>query len=212
MDWTGWGMKLNVAGRKVEVWSVVSSLVFLGIAIFWLDVSIGFIAIFAILTVFSFFGSPVDWGRRARSGLAMTRAGRPVVAVPTGPLSIGDHFEVSYEQNWKRATEVDRIVVQLVLRETVRYTSGNDTHTERHDEVVQRHETPGRRFQAGEVFGETYAFQIRPDGMHTFAPSQDNRIEWYVLFAVELSQWPDLQREYEIQVQPQVAGVSDGGR
>lgn len=196
-------MKRTVAGREVDVWPIVSTLIFLGVAYFWFDMPIVLILVFAI---FAFFGLRASWGSRVRSGFAMTRAGRPVVAVPTGPLSIGDHFEVSYEQNWKRATEVDRIVVQLVLRETVRYTSGNDTETKRHDDVVQRHETPGRRFQTGEVFGETYAFQIPPDGMHTFAPSQDNRIEWYVTLAVELSQWPDLQREYEITVRPEVAG------
>jgi hypothetical protein len=147
--------------------------------------------------------------RGPRSALAQARFGEPVLSISASRLSVGDHVELVYQQQWKRVAEVDRIVAQLVLRETVQYTSVSSSDgrsyidTERHDKVVQRHATPGRRFQAGEVCGDRYAFQIPPDRMHTFAPTLNNRIEWYVTLAVEVPKWPGgLRREFEITVLP----------
>ena len=139
------------------------------------------------------------------SAIASSRVGDPLISVATTRLPVGGRFVVAYEQTWKRAAEVNRIVVQLVLRETVRYTRGTDTDTDTHDDVVQELVTEGRRFEAGEVFRNEYALRIPEDGMHTFTPSWDNRIEWFVRVSVDIADWPDLEREYEITVLPELA-------
>src|SRR5215204_2131246 len=154
------------ATRKEVVVSFVFGLGLVVIGVVWLDLAFQE-AVFIVLIVVAAVNFAL---RRARPVFARSRFGQPVVSASSSELSVGDHFHVAYQQQWRRAAEVDRIVVRLVRRETVRYSDGSTTHTDRHEEEVQRLETSGRRFEAGEVFANTYAFQIPPDGMHTFAP------------------------------------------
>ena len=213
------------ASRKVTVWSFVPVLILLGVCVVWLGVTIQSAAVFLCSVLFLFLASigsrmwreswPEGFGTRMlrdpRSALVQVWFGQSVVSLSATRLSAGDHFELAYQQKWKRFAEVDRVLVQLVLRETVQYTSVSDsddhgdTCTDRHDKVVQRHVTPGRRFQKGEICGGKHAFRVPPDGMHTFAPTSNNRIEWYVMLAVEVPKWPGgLSFESEITVLPEL--------
>lgn len=133
------------------------------------------------------------------------RIGAPEMSVSSTRLRVGEDFSMSYRQTWKRATDVNRIVFQLVFRETVRYTRGTETVTDLHDDVVHQFESPGRHFSVGEMINDHYTFRIPATGMHTFIPSQDNRIEWFVTVTVEMASWPDFTWEYELTVLPEMA-------
>ena len=128
----------------------------------------------------------------------------PEMSVSSTRLRVGDEFSMSYRQTWKRATDVNRIGFQLVLRETVRYTSGTETVTDVHDDVVQQFESQGRHFGVGEMIDDHFTFRIPETGMHTFIPSQDNRIEWFVKVTVEMASWPDFTWEHELTVLPEM--------
>ena len=145
----------------------------------------------------------IAWG--LRPAVARMRIGAPDMAISSTRLRVGEEFSVSYRQTWKRAADVNRVVFQLVLRETVRYTRGTETVTENQDEIVQAFESPGRHFRAGEMINEHRGFRIPETGMHTFTPSGDNRIEWFVKVSVEMARWPDFTREYELIVLPEMA-------
>lgn len=145
----------------------------------------------------------IAWG--LRPAVARMRIGAPDMAISNTRLRVGEEFSVSYRQTWKRAADVNRVVLQLVLRETVRYTRGTETVTENHDEIVQAFESPGRHFRAGEMINEHRGFRIPETGMHTFTRSGDNKIEWFVMVSVEIARWPDFTREYELIVLPEMA-------
>lgn len=140
-----------------------------------------------------------------RYAAASRRVGEPVISVATSRLPVGGQFVMGYEQTCKRAIQINRIVVQLILRETVQYSRGTDTTTDSHDDVLQEFVSQGRRLMAGEAFRSEYSLCIPENAMHTFAPSPDNRIEWFVKVSVDIADSPDLQREYEITVLPELA-------
>jgi hypothetical protein len=145
----------------------------------------------------------IAWG--LRPAVARMRLGPPDMSISSTRLRVGEEFSVSYGQTWKRATDVNRVLFQLVLRETVRFTQGTETVTETHDKVVQQFELPGRHFGPGEMIKEHLAFRISEPEMHTFTPSDDNRIQWFVKVSVEMAKWPDFTQEYEITVLPEMA-------
>jgi hypothetical protein len=145
----------------------------------------------------------IAWG--LRPVVARMRVGAADVSISSTPLRVGEEFSVSHRQEWKRAADVNRVLFQLVLRETVRYTVGTETETDTHDNVVQQVESPARHFGPGEMINDRHTFRIPETGMHTFTPSGDNRIEWLVKVCIEMPRWPDFTQEYEITVLPELA-------
>jgi hypothetical protein len=187
--------------RATWVRTVVGWAVFIGV-FFWLFSPIDtgdalFLTFAVVIAVSGTFGY-------LRRGVAGMRVAAPEVTVPGNPLRVGEEFGFSYQQAWKRATDVSRIRCELVLRETVRYRSGTQTVTESHDHVAHGFVTPGQRFEPGQTIYESRRFRIPEDGMHTFTPSADNRIEWYIVVCVEMGRWPDYRWEHELTVLPEL--------
>lgn len=146
------------------------------------------------------------WTLGGRAVMPLSRIGEPAVYVSAQRVPVGGRLLVAYEQKWKRATEVNRIELQLVLRETVTRGSGEDSRTEIDEETVQQFCTPRRRFERGEHFRQEYTFRIPPESMHTFiTPSRNNQITWYLKLFVEIPRSPDVHREFEIIVLPNLA-------
>ena len=140
-----------------------------------------------------------------RYAAASRRAGEPVISVETSRLPVGGRFVMAYEQTCKRAIQINHIVVQLILRETVSYNRGTDTTTDSHDHVLQELVSQGRHLTAGEAFRSEYSLHIPENAMHTFALSPNNQIEWFVKVSVDIADSADLEREYEITVLPELA-------
>ena len=145
-------------------------------------------------------------------GVVILRFTAPEVDVPDQPLRLGESFSVSYRQGCKRATDVSGIRLELVLRETVDYSTeghgkdGRYTYTETvtHDDVAQDFVVAGRRFEPGQTINENCRFRIPADGMHTFT-ADHNRIEWYVVIHVQMARRDHLS-EQKLAVLPELAG------
>jgi len=188
--------------RSRQVSPLLVGLIFLVVSL-W-PVVVGSASASMITVLFAAGGlGLIAWGLRPT--VARMRLAAPEISISSSRLRVGEEFSVSYRQEWKRGADVDRVLFQLVLLETVRYSEGTETVTDTHDNVIQHFESTGRHFGAGEMINDRYAFRIPEAGMHTFTPSEDNRIEWFIRVCIEMSRWPDFTREHEITVLPETA-------
>jgi hypothetical protein len=191
------------------VWIAAVSGLLIG-SILWLLVAPGvrpgvFAAFSAVLLV-------VGLADLIRRTVAMVRVAAPEVTVPDRPLRAGEEFALGYRQAWKRAADVSRVRLDLVLRETVRHTtqttterhSGTTTVTMTQDQVAQGFVAAGQRFEPGQAINEYRKFRIPEEAMHTFT-SSNNRIGWYLVVVVEIDRWPDYRWEHELTVLPEFA-------
>lgn len=136
--------------------------------------------------------------------LSRLRLGSPVLTISNSELQVGERFNVEYQQAFKVASEVSKASVSLVFQEAATYTQGTDTRTDRHTNIVETHEIPGRRFEAGEALQQSLSMAIPSDAMHTFI-ADNNKLQWFVRVHVDIVDWPDLKEDYEILVLPQKA-------
>jgi hypothetical protein len=202
-----WGSAMKVPSGTWGVLAVGSA--FLIGSIPWLLVSPSVLAgLFAAISAVVFAAALVDLLRRLA---AMMRVADPEVTVPDRPLRVGEEFALSYRQVWKRATDVSRVRSELVLRETVQYTTQTtgehprtETVTKTHDQVAQGFVVAGQHFEPGQTINEYRKFRIPDDAMHTFT-SSNNRIGWYLVVVVEIDRWPDYRWEHELTVLPEFA-------
>jgi hypothetical protein len=183
-----------------SVTAAVTGLAFFCLSFVWLfeGLILG-LSGFALFQVFAFLA----WTMGGRAFFPLSRIGEPAVNVSSQRVPVGGPLLVAYEQRWKRATEVNSIELQLVVRETVNYGSGEETRTATHSEIVQQVRIPRRRFERGERFRQEYDFLIPPGSMHTFVtPTRNNQIMWYLKLFVDIPRSPDVHREFEIIVLP----------
>ena len=131
--------------------------------------------------------------------IARARVSTPEVSVSNTSLRVGGEFSLTYQQTFKSAIEVKRILFQLIFRETATYQRGTDTVTVHHDNAIQEFEIPGRRFEAGETFRDQRRLQIPPQAMHTFLAPR-NKLQWMIKAKVEMAGWPDFNEDYPITV------------
>ena len=136
--------------------------------------------------------------------LAGTRVSPPEVHVSNTNLRSGDEFTLSYQQTFKAASDVERITMQLILRESATYRRGTDTVTVTHDHLIQSFETPARHFDGGESFSDNRRLLIPRGAMHSFEANR-NKLRWLVKVKVEIKSWPDFEEEYSITVLPEMA-------
>ncbi len=127
------------------------------------------------------------------------RLSTPVLTVSNKELQVGEQFNLDYQQAFKVASEVTKASVSLVFQEAATYTQGTDTRTDCQTNVVETHEIPGRRFEAGEVMRQSFSLAIPRDAMHTFI-AKNNKLQWFIRLHVDIVDWPDLEEDYEIRV------------
>jgi hypothetical protein len=150
-----------------------------------------FVAIGFAILLFTF------WRR-----FAVFKVGKPELSLSKMILRLGDAVSVSYDQTFNRVSDVQHINVDLVFRESATYTRGTDTTTDTHEKIIDTYESPGRLFQAGETFQQDYTFTIPADAMHTFL-AEHNKLQWFIRLWINVTGWPDLREEFEIQVLPE---------
>lgn len=125
----------------------------------------------------------------------------PEISVSRTDLQPGEHFNVSYEQKFRQACEVEQITIKLVFREAATYTQGTDTRTDRYDHIEDEFSLPGKSYQAGEKIQQSFSLRIPQGGMHSF-DAANNKLQWFVAVHVSVRGWPDMQEDFEVTVLP----------
>ncbi len=136
--------------------------------------------------------------------IARTRVDPPQVVISNSNLRSGEEFSLGYQQTFKSAVDVEKLIVQLLLRESATYRRGTDTVTVTHDHVLQNFEEPPRHFDAGQQYVQNFRWAIPRGAMHSFQASR-NRLYWIVKVKVDLKGWPDYDEEFGLTVMPEIA-------
>lgn len=124
---------------------------------------------------------------------------KPEIAITPVQVKLGEMATMSYQQMFKRDTNVKKLALQLVFRETARYRVGTDTRTVTHELVVDEFGYPGQSYPKGHMLNDTWQFIIPQNGMHTHH-STNNWLRWYVKVNVEIEGWMNFTKEYEVTV------------
>ncbi|RME88467.1 MAG: hypothetical protein D6770_06920 [Anaerolineae bacterium] len=181
-----------------------------------------------------FFGGAMLWsGIRRESGVAMiigvlfilltvpwpiyfalvkrarARLGDPEITLKE-TLRVGESLSVDYAHNFSRAVTINRLIVQLLLRERVTYrsydhqTKRTTTRTRIHDHVIQEVEEPAGSFLPGQSLHRHFNLRVPPESMHSFSV-RHNRLQWLVRIKIDLPRQPDALITLPIQVLPEMA-------
>lgn len=127
------------------------------------------------------------------------------VALERWPLRLGERFNVEYEQQAKRHMKIDRVTLELICQEWVRYRQGTDTRTDTKD--VYEHKVV--LLESGDVPANwrltgTTQLEIPSDRMHSFDAS-NNKIKWLLRLQTEIASWPDYKAEFPLEVAARLA-------
>jgi hypothetical protein len=118
-------------------------------------------------------------------------------------LRVGESFRATYRQAFKFDADVDKVLIQFVLRETATYRRGTNTYTAVHNHTHFEQTYPGRHYQSGQLFEDSLELQIPTDGTHTFVATR-NKLQWFIHVEVDFSKWPDYKEDFEIKVLPEM--------
>jgi hypothetical protein len=179
---------LSTEGGLADVIAGVSLQFFCGLGAVLIFVAIG-------VTILVWAGRPI---------VASWRVSHPEITLNKPEFRVGESIDVSFQQRFKRAAEVERMDFKLLLRETATYQRGTDTYTVRHEDVVEEHEFPSGHIASNRVVQQSFSWRIPRDGMHTFKANR-NKIQWFLKVEVEIAGWPDYEQEYEVKVLPELA-------
>lgn len=122
---------------------------------------------------------------------------RPSVTARPGHIRLGEaiRLDVTIGGNVRK---ISRLTMKLVLREEAEYTVGTDTKTDE-NVLFERHFHETRDPRRMGAFSDSII--IPGDLMHSFY-GRYNRILWIVSVRGEISNWPDMEAEFEIPVSP----------
>ncbi len=136
--------------------------------------------------------------------IAATRVTKPEIQISNTNLRSGEPFTLSYQQGFKSGIDVNRLTVQLILRESATYRRGTDTVTVTHDHLVQNFEIANQHFEAGQSLAQNFQWGIPRGAMHSFEASR-NRLRWLIKINVEMRGWPNYTDEFPLRVLPELA-------
>jgi hypothetical protein len=148
----------------------------------------------------------VGYGAMAYYGRA--RIGHPQLTISSTNLRVGETFNVNLLHTFQRDVQLEKVLTQLVFRETATYQQGTDTRTVTHNDIIENYELPGGQYQAGQMIQQAYTMQIPADGMHTVNVRR-NRLQWFVRLEAGIPKLPDYVNEYELMVLPEMAENGD---
>lgn len=136
-----------------------------------------------------------------RMMMASWKVADPDLWISLPELRVGDKFKLTYRQKFKGRANVNHITLKLVLRESATYQRGTDTVTVTHDYDIKESHLPARHYNAGETISQELDLQIPPSSMHTFK-SRHNELRWLLTVDVDIADWPDFERAYDVTVLP----------
>lgn len=119
-------------------------------------------------------------------------------------LHRGGRIEMVVRQVVRRNVEYNRLKVQVVMREWVRYPCGETMCSDVFDHIIQEHEELGPiAIARQDVLERRVTFDLPDYMMHTFK-GRDNRITWFVCVLIDIRGMPETTQFYQIELQPEV--------
>jgi hypothetical protein len=137
--------------------------------------------------------------------VAKARVEPPEVIISKDSLRVGESFRATYRQAFKFTADVDKILIQFILKETATYRRGTNTYTAIHNHTHFEQTYPGRQFQKGQLFEDSLQLQIPEDSIHTFLASR-NKLQWFIHVEIDFAKWPDYKEDFEVKVLPEMRG------
>lgn len=134
---------------------------------------------------------------------ARSRAGVPQFTLSTETLRVGETFTAMFRQEVRRGITIDKILVELVFRETATYQQGTDTRTVTHNHVIESHDLPGGVFHSGQIIEQNFSFQIPLNSMHSLEVRR-NKLSWLLTVKVVIPKLPDINQTHELTVLPEL--------
>lgn len=134
---------------------------------------------------------------------AKARLEQPELIVSKEQLRVGESFRVTYRQAFKAAADVEKVLIRFILKETAIYRRGTNTYTAVHNHNHFEQTYPGRHYNSGQRFEDTFELQIPTNGMHTFMATR-NKLQWFIHVEIEFAKWPDYKEDFEVQVLPEL--------
>lgn len=181
------------------------ALCWLGFSLFWTYMAWrgggGAMALFGV--PFILIGLFIIVGALWRS-IAGVKIAPPVLEVSNPNPSLGETIRVQWSLRFRTKTMLQDGRVELLFRESASYTQGTDTRTDTYEDVKEFFELPVGEMEAGKAIEGQTNFLIPAEGMHTFKQN-NNRLEWFLRVHLNALEWPDLNDEFELQVQPRKA-------
>jgi hypothetical protein len=147
-------------------------------------------------------------GYAATAYYGRVRIGSPQLTISNTNLRVGETFNVNLLHTFQRDVQLEKILIQLLFRETATYQQGTDTRTVTHNDIIENYELPGGQYQAGQMIQQAYTMQIPPDGMHTVKVRR-NQLQWFVRLEAGIPKLPDYVEEYELAVLPEMAEMGN---
>ena len=118
-------------------------------------------------------------------------------------LHRGGSIELVLKQQVRRDADYERIKVQIVMREWVRYACGTTSCIEMFDHVIREHEEIGPISVARQSFFERRVhFDLPEYLMHAFH-TPDNRISWFIRVLIDIRGLPETEQFYRIALEPE---------
>jgi hypothetical protein len=147
------------------------------------------------------------WTRLVRPLLVWRHFGGAMSELSPEQMRPGEIVAVRYERPVRADETVRRIVIALILRDTVRRYRHDASITDIEDRVIVVHDRPGRQFASGEIVAEEVRFTIPQDGTPSSA-SKDRSRTWLVRVRIETPAAPDIIDEVPFTVVPADVSVS----
>ncbi len=118
-------------------------------------------------------------------------------------LHRGGTIEMLLKQEVLRDAVYDRIKVQIVMREWIRYTCGTDNCQETFDHIIREHEELGPiTVSQNSSLERRIHFELPHYLMHAFHAS-DNRITWFIQVLIDIQGMPVMAQFYRIDLEPE---------
>jgi len=131
----------------------------------------------------------------------------PELLITDVALKRADNFDIHYTQAFKRGTTLRSLSFTLILRESATYQQGTSTVTEHHDNVIQEHAEFEVHVTPNSPIDEQLSFTVPDDAMHSFDAPR-NKLRWFLRVQMDIPNFPDYQREYALNVLPEVSRES----
>lgn len=195
-------------GKK---WSLLESAIFSAFSLLWETVALLVWRAGKMPFWFPLFGAPfvliglLLLGFSLAPLMARAKVAAPQALISQHPLRVGEKFTFTFRLRLKQPTEVQRVRLQWVFRETAIYQRGTETYTETYERLVEGEEYPASSVRLGDTLHLERSFQVPVDGMHTFI-APHNKLQWFLKVQAEISRWPDFKEEYEVTVLPEMVG------